>query len=245
VTRDERIAVDAGGARQRLDRYLAARGSWGSRSHVQRLIAAGRVRLDGQLVKPGTVLRCGQIIEIDEVPPALPPGAELVIAKDAASLADIGAQFRKREVEKQYLAVVWGRLRSQSGTITEPIGRNPVHRKRMAVRRTGRAAVTSFQVVEQFPSATLVRLFPKTGRTHQIRVHLAAIGHPILGDAVYGGVRNRQLRVPRQALHAEKISFRHPRTGARVSFTAPLAEDLVAVRQLLKGLASKSQLDKQ
>jgi 23S rRNA pseudouridine1911/1915/1917 synthase len=314
VTEDERIAVDAGGAQQRLDRYLAARGKWGSRSHVQRLIAAGLVRLDGQSVKPGAVLRYGQIIEIHDVAPALPPGIEpepiplvvlheddwllvinkppgmvvhpapghwrgtlvnallhhwqgarpgldplrpgivhrldkdtsgvLVIAKDAATLADIGAQFRKREVDKQYLAFVWGRLRNQTGTITEPIGRNPVHRKRMAVRRTGREAVTSFEVVERFPNATLVRLFPKTGRTHQIRVHLAAIGHPIVGDAVYGGTRSRQLRVPRQALHAEKISFRHPRTGTRVSFMAPLAQDLVAVRHLLKGVPSKPQLDK-
>jgi 23S rRNA pseudouridine1911/1915/1917 synthase len=286
VTQDERIAVDAGGARQRLDRYLAARGKWGSRSHVQRLISAGLVRLDGQLVKPGTVLAIlyedEWLLVIDKPPglvvhPApghwrgtlvnallhhwqgarsgldpLRPGivhrldkdtsGVLVIAKDAATLADIGAQFRKREVEKQYLAFVWGRLRSQSGTITEPIGRNPVHRKRMAVRRTGRAAVTSFEVVERFPSATLVRLFPKTGRTHQIRVHLAAIGHPIVGDAVYGGTRKRQLRVPRQALHAERITFRHPRTGARVSFAAPLAEDLVGVRHLLKTLPAPRQI---
>ncbi len=157
----------------------------------------------------------------------------LVIAKDAATLADLGAQFRKREIDKQYLAFVWGRLRSEKGTVAEPIGRHPVHRNRMAVRRSGREAVTRFEVVERLANATVLRLFPQTGRTHQIRVHLAAIGHPILGDTVYGRTRNRELRVPRQALHAEKISLRHPHSGARISFTAPLADDLVALQRLL------------
>ncbi|MFQ5666007.1 MAG: RluA family pseudouridine synthase [Candidatus Binatia bacterium] len=157
----------------------------------------------------------------------------LVVAKDADTLAALGVQFRRREVEKQYLAFVWGRVRQQSGTIAEPIGRNPVHRKRMAVRAGGREALTSFDVVERLEGVTVVRLFPKTGRTHQLRVHLAAIGHPIVGDKVYGGGRHRtgQVRVPRQALHAEKITLRHPRTQVRVSFVAPLAGDLVALRQ--------------
>jgi 23S rRNA pseudouridine1911/1915/1917 synthase len=309
VKMGERITVDARGARQRLDRYLAARGQWGSRSHVQRLITRGSVRLDGQPARAGTILRCGQTIDVRDTAPPLPegivpeaipldviheddwllvinkpagmvvhpapghwrgtlvnallhhwhgtrPGLDplrpgiihrldkdtsgvLVIAKDPRTLADLGDQFRRREVEKQYLALVWGRLRSHSGTIAEPIGRDPVHRKRMAVRHGGREAVTSFEVVERYERVTLVRLFPKTGRTHQIRVHLAAIGHPILGDPVYGRGHHRtqRERAPRQALHAEKIAFRHPHTGARASFTAPLAEDLVAVRHRCSGAA--------
>ena len=299
-----RLTVDARSARQRLDRYLAAQGAWGSRSQVQRLIAEGAVRVDGQPVKAGTVLRSGQTIDVQSSPsPGVPAGVEaeaialavlyedewlliidkpaglvvhpapghwrgtlvsallhhwrgprpgldplrpgivhrldkdtsgvLIIAKDAATLAALGAQFRRREIEKQYLAFVWGRVRSQRGTISEPIGRNPVHRKRMAVRRGGREALTAYEVVERYDEVTLVRLFPKTGRTHQIRVHLAAIGHPIVGDAVYGRSRVQSGRVllSRQALHAARIVFTHPHTGARVAFTAPLPADLAALRE--------------
>jgi 23S rRNA pseudouridine1911/1915/1917 synthase len=303
----DRIIVDGAGVRQRLDRYLAARQQWGSRSHVQQLIADGRVRLDGRSPKPGALLRLGQTIEIEVVPPAAPAGVEaeaiplevlyedqwllvlnkppgmvvhpalghrhgtlvsallhhwrgappgldplrpgivhrldkdtsgvLVVAKDIDTLADLGAQFRKREVEKQYLACVWGRVRQPSGTVSQPIGRNPVHRKRMAVRAGGREAVTRFEVVERFDDVTFVRLYPHTGRTHQIRVHLAALGHPIVGDAVYGRARRPDARahMSRQALHAEQIVFRHPHTGARVRFVAPLAADLRALWQAMRG----------
>lgn len=301
----EQVTVDARGARQRLDRYLAALGKWGTRSHIQRLIDDGAVRLDGRPVKAGTLLRCGQTIEVDAAPAALPVGIEaesipldvlyedewllvinkqpglvvhpaaghwrgtlvsallhhwkgvppgldptrpgivhrldkdtsgvLVIAKDADTLAQLGTQFRKREVEKQYLAFVWGRMRSQTGTIAEPIGRNPVHRKQMAVRHGGREALTSFAVVQRFSEVTLVRLFPKTGRTHQIRVHLMSIGHPIVGDALYGrGRRGGAALIGRQALHAEQITFTHPHTGARLRFAAPLTADLVALRRHLE-----------
>ena len=93
-------------------------------------------------------------------------------------------------MEKQYVAAVWGRMPRASGTIAAPIGRNPVHRKRMAVRQGGREAMTTYEVIERFDDVTFVRLHPKTGRTHQLRVHLAAIGHPIVGDAVYGRQRS-------------------------------------------------------
>lgn len=156
----------------------------------------------------------------------------LVVAKDAATLAALGEQFKGRQVQKQYLAFVWGRVRSQTGTIDEPIGRHPVHRQRMAVRRGGRAAVTRYAVVERFKAMTLLRLFPHTGRTHQLRVHLAAIGHPILGDAVYGRAHPRPGTLHRQALHAEAIAFRHPATGAAVQFRAPLPADLLALRRV-------------
>jgi 23S rRNA pseudouridine1911/1915/1917 synthase len=163
----------------------------------------------------------------------------LVIAKDAATLAELGRQFKDREVEKQYVAVVWGKVRSSRGTITHPIARNRVHRKRMAVRAGGRQAVTSFEVIERFDAVTFLRLSPHTGRTHQIRVHLAALGHPIVGDALYG--RQRRAEAPpliaRQALHAERIAFRHPHTGARVSFHAPLPDDMASLRRRLRTAA--------
>jgi len=312
MTQQAQFAVDERGAHQRLDRYLAALGTWGSRSQVQRLIDSGHVRLDGRPAKAGTLLRRGQTIAVTPAPPALPAGVEaediplcvlyedewllvinkppglvvhpapghwrgtlvsallhhwrgprtgldplrpgivhrldkdtsgvLVIAKDAATLADLGAQFRARSVEKQYVAFVWGRLRRQSGTISEPIGRNPAQRKRMAVRHGGRAAITVFEACEQLDGMTMLRLFPKTGRTHQIRVHLAAIGHPIVGDVVYGRGRTRASAplIQRQALHAERITLRHPHTGRRVSFVAPLADDLVALRRRCTRVLSKS-----
>jgi len=157
----------------------------------------------------------------------------LVIAKDAATLTNLSAQFRRREVEKQYLAVVWGRLRRTRGTIAEPIGRNRVHRQRMAVRAGGRVAETTFEVVKTVGDISVVRLFPRTGRTHQIRVHLAAIGHPVVGDQVYGGARRRSGHGPplitRHALHAERLTLQHPRTGEPVTFTAQIPDDLAAL----------------
>jgi len=156
----------------------------------------------------------------------------MVVAKDAATLAELGRQFRKREVEKRYVALVHGRMRAQRGVLDAPIGRNPLHRKRMAVRIGGRAAVTAYEVIAAGRDVTYVRLFPKTGRTHQLRVHLTALGHPIIGDAVYGGSRaQKESIIERQALHAERITFTHPRTGERVSFKARQPDDLVAARQ--------------
>lgn len=157
----------------------------------------------------------------------------IVIAKDAATLADLGKQFRRREVEKRYVALVWGRLRQKRGTLDAPIGRNPTYRKRMAIRAGGRAAVTEYEVIAAGQKVSYVRLSPRTGRTHQIRVHLAALGHPIVGDAVYGGVRRRDADplIHRQALHAERIVFTHPKTAERVSFAAPEAPDFASARR--------------
>lgn len=153
----------------------------------------------------------------------------LVVAKDPATLAALAAQFEARTVAKEYLAVVWGKPRDVAGRIDVPIGRNPAQRQQMAVRAEGRAAVTDYQVLGSDGVVSLVRLRPKTGRTHQIRVHLKSIGHPIVGDATYGP-RTAPAAVPdlprRQALHAASLSFNHPQTGARVRFEAPLPADL-------------------
>lgn len=152
----------------------------------------------------------------------------LLIARTAASLVALSRQFHDRETEKQYLALVWGVPRSRHGIVREPIGRHPVHRKRMAVHPRGRAAVTRYEVVKSWHRIALVRAFPETGRTHQIRVHLAALGHPIVGDPLYGRARQREPIIGRQALHAEAIRFTHPGTGEPLRITAPLAADFAA-----------------
>jgi 23S rRNA pseudouridine1911/1915/1917 synthase len=171
----------------------------------------------------------------------------LLVARTPQALEGLARQFRNRTVSKRYLAVVHGVVRTSSGTIDQAIGRHPRHRKQMSVRtRRGRAAVTRFEVVERYPGCSLLRLAPETGRTHQLRVHLAALGHPIVGDRVYGGRRPRVARLPpgvvaalegcpRQALHAESLAFAHPVSGdpmvVRASIPPDLARLLASLRQ--------------
>jgi 23S rRNA pseudouridine1911/1915/1917 synthase len=151
----------------------------------------------------------------------------LLIAKDPRTLEALARQFRLRQVEKRYVALAHGRVRADQGVVREAIGRHPVHRKRMAVRSGGRTALTRYQVIERFAAATFLRLFPETGRTHQIRVHLAAMGHPIVADATYGRSRGRGPELlGRHALHAETVSFRHPLSGREMTLSAPLPEDI-------------------
>lgn len=159
----------------------------------------------------------------------------LLIARTAAALTELSRQFKQREVTKRYLALVSGVPRQAHGVIDKPIGRHPVHRKRMAVRTRGRVAVTRYEVLERFRGAALVRALPETGRTHQIRVHLAALGHPILGDPIYR--RSRQHApsgLTRQALHAESIAFRHPTGNHPLLIQAPMPQDLIAALRLLR-----------
>jgi len=159
----------------------------------------------------------------------------LIIARDTAALESLSRQFRRREVRKQYLALTWGRLERREGVIEGRIARDRVHRKRMSIQARGREALTRFEVVELFEQNSLVRLYPETGRTHQIRVHLAAIGHPIVGDVQYGRGQGARGLVPRQALHAVAISFRHPVTGLPMTLTAPLPADFAAALCRLRG----------
>jgi 23S rRNA pseudouridine1911/1915/1917 synthase len=159
----------------------------------------------------------------------------MVVAKNDAAHQSLVRQFKDRLVKKVYHAIVDGRLGESSGKIIEPIGRHPVKRKKMAIRKSGgRYAATSWNVVEEFPErVSLVELHPETGRTHQIRVHLAHLGHPILGDGLYGRKRkfSHEVNIERQCLHASRISFTHPETGRSVSFKAPLWQDM---EELLK-----------
>jgi 23S rRNA pseudouridine1911/1915/1917 synthase len=153
----------------------------------------------------------------------------LLIARTPAARAALRAQFKATEVRKVYLALVIGRPRPERARIEAPIGRDPRRRKRMAVMREGgKAAATGYRVLEHLRSYTLLEVRPETGRTHQIRVHLSAIGHPIAGDRVYGPQRQR-LGLDRLFLHAAQLTFRHPASGEEMTFTAPLPEELEAV----------------
>lgn len=149
----------------------------------------------------------------------------IVVAKTDAALQSISQQFKDREVQKIYLALALGVLKSSKGVINSSIGRHRANRKKMAPVKEGRSAQTRYELIEQFDSFSYVRLYPKTGRTHQIRVHLASIGHPILGDALYGG-KGKGIQMVRQALHAHSLQFEHPLTRELMSFQAPLPPDM-------------------
>jgi 23S rRNA pseudouridine1911/1915/1917 synthase len=161
----------------------------------------------------------------------------MVVAKHDASHDELARQFHDREVEKEYVALVWGTV--QAGRrIDEPIGRDPADRKKMSARaRRSRAAATRIVGAEHFGRAlTLARVAIHTGRTHQIRVHLSAIGHPVVGDSLYGGVRRRVpgdlraiARLDRPFLHAARLAFTHPVDGRRLEFSSDLPADLQRV----------------
>jgi 23S rRNA pseudouridine1911/1915/1917 synthase len=165
----------------------------------------------------------------------------IVIAKNEKVRRALQRQFKERQVDKSYLALLDGHLQPGWGRIEAPLGRDPVHRQRMAVLPGGREAITEYHVLERFAHAvgpaagdySLVEVEPQTGRTHQIRVHFASIGHPVVGDRVYGR-RKVQLPVQRQFLHAQRLEFKHPTTGRGMNLEAPLADDLAAVLALLR-----------
>lgn len=160
----------------------------------------------------------------------------LVIAKTESALENLSDQFRDRSVYKSYVALVHGRVPSDSGRIEEPLARDRSNRTRMAVVRGGRSALSIYRVNLRFNRFTLLDVELKTGRTHQIRVHLAWFKHPVVGDETYGGGRDNTIQNPklksqirslgRQFLHAEKLAFAHPKTGERVLYQSPLPPEL-------------------
>lgn len=160
----------------------------------------------------------------------------MVVAKTERAMVELQRQFKARETEKEYLALVWGTPPKQ-GRIETLIGRHPVHRQKQAVlKEGGREAVSNYETLETFDETTLLRVKIETGRTHQIRVHMAHIGHPIVGDTHYGRARKNRLPVEpeRQMLHAEKLAFTHPESGKRLSFEAPLFDDMRQILELLR-----------
>jgi 23S rRNA pseudouridine1911/1915/1917 synthase len=186
----------------------------------------------------GGVLRPGIVHRLDRGTSGL-----LVVAKDDETHRSLVRQFAGRTVEKEYIALVLGVPSRAAGEVDAPIGRDPVHRHKMSTRASrSRDARTSWRVAERFDGAALLRVQIHTGRTHQIRVHLASIGHPVAGDAVYGGTRapsSRRTReallsLERLALHAARLAFTHPASAERLTFEAPLPPDLAGILERLR-----------
>lgn len=167
----------------------------------------------GGMIRPGIVHR----IDMDT-------SGLLIVAKNDSAHTHLSAQLSDRSLSRVYEAVVYGRIKEDSGTISAPIGRHPTDRKRMAVTdKNSRSAVTHFEVIARYNGFTHVRCILETGRTHQIRVHMAHIGHPLLGDLVYGK-KKPDKGISGQCLHAKKLKFIHPSTNEQMSFDTELPE---------------------
>ena len=169
----------------------------------------------------GGVERPGIVHRIDKDTSGL-----VMVAKTESSHKNLAMQFKNREIRKEYLAIVKGNVKKDRGLIHTTIGRHKVHRKKMDTRAlNGREASTEYNVVHRCKNWSYLELWPKTGRTHQIRVHLASIHHPVIGDQLYGG-KSADLKIPRQALHAHRLDLKHPITGLSLSFQASLPTDM-------------------
>ena len=194
--------------------------------HFQQLANAGSIR-------PGIVHR------LDKDTSGL-----IVAAKTESAHESLGDQFRAREVFKSYVALVYGVIKQESGRIDQPIARDPRNRTRMAIVPGGRGALSLYKIRRSYDTLTLLDVELKTGRTHQIRVHLAWLKHPVVADELYGGgrdnsVKDVQLRarirkLKRQFLHAEQLGFRHPQTGEPLKFVAPLPAELTQFLELME-----------
>lgn len=300
------------GETERLDRFVSDRLAL-SRTRVQKLVADGRITLDGRRPRKSELVEPGSVVEVvvpearpvdivaEELPLAIvyedddllvvdkeagmvvhpAPGHRsgtlvnallwhvpqlegvggrarpgivhrldrdtsglLVVAKTDAAHRGLSDAIRARRVKRFYLAAAWGHLAESPQVVEAPIGRDPRDRKRMAVVEGGREATTRFEVRERWLRADLLHVALKTGRTHQIRVHLEHIGHPVVGDASYGVGWERGLggptrrwvdelarRIGRQFLHAAELRFHHPTSGEEMGFESPLPADLAAVAE--------------
>ena len=278
----------------RLDLYLAKKFPDQSRSHIQKIISDGLVKVDGKIVKPSLKLIGGENISVEEVavveteylPENLPldilfedadiivvnkargmtvhpaetvksgtlvnallyhckdlsgingvmrPGivhrldkdtsGVMVVAKNDFAHVNLAEQIQTKTATRKYLAIVHGVISDDTGIITGAIGRDKFDRKKMSVTPDGKFAVTEFKVLNRFKNFTFVECKLQTGRTHQIRVHMAEIGHPLLGDSKYTSRKNI-FDIQGQALHSHTLTLTHPKTGERLTFTAPLPDDM-------------------
>jgi 23S rRNA pseudouridine1911/1915/1917 synthase len=192
------------------------------------------------------VLRPGIVHRLDK-----DTSGVMVVAKDDEAYHHLLKQFKNRTVEKVYVAIAYGKFSQTEGLIDLAIGRHPKERKRMSTRTNkGRVAITRWKRIENLDGFSLLEIYPQTGRTHQIRVHLSSMGHPVLGDPLYGrkgrpgSIQDSVLkecvrRMSRQALHARRLTFHHPRTGQKIQFEAPLPEDMQGALEWLRSQINK------
>lgn len=181
----------------------------------------------GRLASTGAPLRPGVVHRLDKETSGL-----IIFAKNDKSYLDLIKQFQEREIEKYYMALIYGIPKKEQGEINDSIGRSVSDRKKMSTKtRRGKKAVTRYEVIKRFTGASLIKARLITGRTHQIRVHFTAAGHSVLGDKTYGkktAIRHGQkiITFPRQMLHAYSLGFKHPLTGKKIELTAPMPEDM-------------------
>jgi len=192
------------------------------------LVNAVMARCKDSLSGIGGKIRPGIVHRIDKDTSGL-----IIIAKNDASHINLREQIKKREVKKTYIALVRGNIKENEATINMPIGRSSKDRKKMAVTKTGKEAITHFKVLKRYNGYTLLEVNIETGRTHQIRVHLSEIGYPIIGDEVYSNGKNL-FNVKGQMLHAAKLIFKHPRTKKEIEIEAPLPKYFNEVLQKLE-----------
>ncbi len=203
--------------------------------HTEKTLVHGLLHHCKDLSGVGGALRPGIVHRLDK-----DTSGVMVIAKDDSTHLGLANQFKEGAIRKKYLALVRGRLKDRTGVIDLPIGRHPVHRKKMAPLPPdkGRRALSTYRVVKELEVASLVEIQLHTGRTHQIRVHMSAIGHPLLGDPLYGGPRklknrDKEVAIPRQMLHSLSLRFVHPVLNKEMTFQAALPEDM---KKILKAL---------
>ncbi|HTZ17820.1 MAG TPA: RluA family pseudouridine synthase [Dissulfurispiraceae bacterium] len=192
-----------------------------------------------KLASIGGKLRPGVVHRLDK-----DTSGVMVVAVNDGSYYNLIEQFRNRTIQRKYVALVAGSLKEDSGDISLSIGRSQTDRKKMSTRtRRGKKAMTHWRVLKRLNKATMIEAKLDTGRTHQIRVHFAAVGHPVLGDVTYGkktdiDINGRKVHIPRQMLHAEKLEFVHPISGQIMRFSSPFPDDMKACIESLTSLPS-------
>lgn len=190
-----------------------------------------------QLATIGGPLRPGTVHRIDK-----DTSGVMIIALDDTAYYNLVAQFKERSIFRKYLTIIYGDMKTNSGEISLKIGRSETDRKKMStMTRNAKEALTRWVVVERYPGATLIEAKLGTGRTHQIRVHFSAVGHPVMGDTTYGKktslmIKGRKIMFPRQMLHAEVLGFEHPITGAYMEFRRDMPEDMKEVIRQLRNM---------
>lgn len=193
------------------------------------LVNALLYHCEGQLSGINGVLRPGIVHRIDR-----DTTGSLVVCKNDMAHRSLAEQLKEHSINRRYRAIVWGNLKENEGTVDAPIGRHPIDRKKMAINRTnGKRAVTHYRVLKRFSRFTYIECQLETGRTHQIRVHMASLGHPLLGDTVYSTAKS-PYTLEGQCLHAMTLGFTHPRTGEYIECTAPLPEYFEHLLEIMK-----------